>query len=154
MKIKNMYISKTGHYLVASYLSSLEYDVILTDNSQHYNIIADISGRLWKIQTKTTSVSKRLPHRNNEIFGYYFRLEDCVKNIQANCGDDNLIIALVALDKNIIGFLPAIDAKTAIICKTRQHTYDWTTKGLYIEDLSLESAISKINAFNKKKLKL
>ena len=149
-----MYISKTGHYLVASYLSSLGYDVTLTDNSHHYNIIADIEGRLWKIQTKTTSVSKRLPDRNNEIFAYHFRLEDCVKNIQRNSENDDLIIALVALDKNIIGFLPAIDAKTAIICKTRQHTYNWTKKGLYIEDLSLESAINQINAFNKKKLKL
>ena len=81
-----------------------------------FDIVADIDGRLFKIQVKSTRKSKNVLQRKNPIPAYIFHIGN---NGKGNCRKKYTIgqvdiFALVALDTKIIAYLPYFNTQTTM----------------------------------------
>lgn len=101
-----------GEHLVCADIIIKGYNAYLSDQGLPYDIVADIKGRLYKIQVKTTSKYRAVPQRKNHTPAYLFWIKRRGKGGKNTYKErDYDFMALVALDKKIIGYLPFNNVK-------------------------------------------
>ena len=104
-KLTDIQIGKIGAHLVCADLLLKGYDAFLSDEGLPYDIIADING-IKKIQVKTTRMIRQVPQRKKHTEAYLFHIKRCGKGgMKAYTKYDFDIMALVALDKKLIGYV-------------------------------------------------
>ena len=109
---KQLQIGKAGEYLVCADLIIKGYNAYLSDQGLPYDVVADIKGQLYKIQVKTTSKYRAVPQRKKYTPAYLFWIKRCGKGGKKVYKEkDYDFMALVALDKKIIGYLPFDNVK-------------------------------------------
>jgi len=101
-----------GEHLVCADLIIKGYNAYLSDQGLPYDVVADIKGQLYKIQVKTTSKYRAVPQRKKYTPAYLFWIKRCGKGGKKVYKEkDYDFMALVALDKKIIGYLPFDNVK-------------------------------------------
>ena len=104
--IQDLQIGVAGEHLVCADLIKKGYNAYLSDQGLSYDVIADIDGKLYKIQVKTTSKYRAVPQRKKYTPAYLFWIKRCGKGGKKSYTEKDFdFMALVALDKNIIGYL-------------------------------------------------
>jgi len=104
--LSDLQIGIAGEHLVCADLIKKGYKAYLSDQGLAYDVITDIEGKLYKIQVKTTSKYRAIPQRKNHTPAYLFWIKRCGKGGKKTYTDRDFdFMALVALDKGIIGYL-------------------------------------------------
>lgn len=110
--VTDLEIGKAGEHLVCADLIMRGYNAYLSDQGLPYDVVADIKGKLYKIQVKTTSKYRSIPQRKTHTPAYLFWIKRCGKGGKKVYKEkDYDFMALVALDKKIIGYLPFDNVK-------------------------------------------
>ena len=107
MNIQNdLQIGVAGEHLVCADLIIRGHNAYLSDQGLPYDVVADIGGKLYKIQVKTTSKYRAVPQRKNHTPAYLFWIKRKGKGGNKVYSEkDYDFMALVALDKKIIGYV-------------------------------------------------
>lgn len=131
MNIQNdLQIGVAGEHLVCADLITKGYNAYLSDQGLPYDVVADIDGKLYKIQVKTTSKYRAIPQRKNYTPAYLFWIKRCGKGGKKVYKEkDYDFMALVALDKKIVGYLPFDNIKGTM------HLNEEKLKALTLEDV-------------------
>lgn len=105
--VTDLQIGIAGEHLVCADLIVKGHKAYLSDQGLPYDVVADIDGKLYKIQVKTTSKYRAVPQSKNHTPAYLFWIKRCGKKGKKTYKNkDYDFMALVALDKKIIGYLP------------------------------------------------
>lgn len=98
-------IGKIGEHLVCADIMKQGYSAFLADKGCYYDVIAEIDGRLMRIQVKTTRKKMKMPQRKNFYERYQFWVRRYGKGgRKAYEKRDIDLLALVAIDKNIVAY--------------------------------------------------
>jgi hypothetical protein len=110
--ISDMDAGKAGEYIVCADLILAGVTAFPSDQALPFDVVADVNGRLIKIQVKTTRGPRQVPQRIACISSYLFNIKQHGKNKSRiyQAGDVD-IFALVALDTKEIGYIPALEVK-------------------------------------------
>jgi len=145
MLSKELNIGRAGQYLVLADLLLKGVQAFPTDEGIKYDVIADVKGKLIKLQVKTTQNMRILHQHANPI--YFFHIKRCGKNGARyyKIGDFDAF-ALVGLDKKIICYLPFNEKikQNSICIRDKGIIYYGQAKGgkkngLYYQDLTWEA---------------
>mgnify|MGYP001564505010 CR=1 FL=1 len=145
MESKELKIGKAGEHLAVADLLLKGIEAFRSSDGVCYDVVADINGRLIKIQVKTTQKVRLMSQRANPI--YFFHIKRTGKNGNRFYDKKDFdCFALVALDIRKIFYLPFNDRiKSNSIC-IRDRAIDYSghhgggrTNGLYFQDLTWES---------------
>ena len=110
--MRDLQIGIAGEHLVCADMLTKGYNAYLSDQGLPYDVIADINGSLYKIQVKTTSKYRAVPQRKIRTPAYLFWIKRKGKNgNKVYVKDDYDFMALVALDKKIVGYVPFDNVK-------------------------------------------
>ena len=105
-KINDLQIGVAGEHLVCADLIMRGYNAYLSDQGLPYDVVADIEGKLYKIQVKTTRKERPIPQRKKHTPAYLFHIKRCgkhgAKEYQLKDFD---IMALVALDIKAVAYI-------------------------------------------------
>ncbi len=119
-----------GEHLVCADLILRGYNAFLSDQGLPYDVVADIDGRLLKIQVKTTRGPREVPQRANHTPAYIFHVKRCGKGGKKQYGQQDAdLFALVALDSKEVGYISASNMKRTLIVRTEQF------RGQYLNEL-------------------
>lgn len=130
-KISDLSAGKAGEYLVCADIILSGHTAFLSEQGLPFDVIADIDGRLLRIQVKTTRATRAVPQRRaNHTPAYLFHINKCGKFGKQNYKEGDVdIFALVALDTKDIGFLPAKEVRKTMILRSRNY------KGMYYDEI-------------------
>jgi len=110
--MQDLQIGIAGEHLVCADLITKGYNAFLSDQGLPYDVVADIKGKLCKIQVKTTSKPRAIPQRKTHTPAYLFWIKRKGKGGNRIYKEtDYDFMALVALDKKIIGYVPFNNVK-------------------------------------------
>lgn len=139
IEITDMQAGKAGEYLVCADLILKGHIAFPSEQGLPFDVIADISSRLIRIQVKTTRTHVALHQRAEHTPGYIFHVRRMGKEGRGRYEDGVVdLFALVALDTREIGYVAARDVKTTMIFRTK--TFAGKYRG---EDKDLRLAIVK-----------
>jgi hypothetical protein len=112
-----MKIGIAGEHLVCTDLIMQGHNAFLSDQGLPYDIVADIGGRLLKVQVKTTRTNKDAPQRERRTPAYIFNLKRCgKKNKKTRASNDVDLYAMVCLETKQVGYiLPSVITTTVMI---------------------------------------
>ena len=138
-KITDLQIGKAGEYLVCADLIMQGYIAYLSEQGLHYDVVVDVDGKLLRIQVKTTRTYRQVPQREKRTDAYLFNCRRCGKGGRHSYKDEDLdIMAFVAADAKLIGYLPITKVRQTMMLRTHKLNYHGNKSGIYIEDLTLE----------------
>jgi hypothetical protein len=151
MEISNeLNIGRAGEHIAIADLLLKGIQAYTTGQGVRYDVVADINGRLLRLQVKTTQRARILAKHAKPI--YFFDIRRAGKNgfKKYELGQFDGF-ALVALDRREVYYLK-FDGKigSASIC-IRDRNNDYTTKkrgmnnrpGIYLQDLTWENFIKQ-----------
>ena len=148
-KISEINIGTAGEHLVVADLLLKGVNAFITGHGLSYDVVAELDGKLIKIQVKTTKIKRLLKQRANPI--YFFQIKRTGKHgIKRYDKNDFAIYALVALDIKQVFYLNFDNnIKTSSIC-VRDKNIDYSghrgggrPSNLYFQDLTWEKATDK-----------
>lgn len=120
--IDDLAAGKAGEYLVCADLILKGHIAFPSEQGLPYDVVADIGGKLYRVQVKATREVRPVPQRREHMTGYLFHIGRCGKGGYGNYGADDVdLFALVALDTKTIGYLKAEDTKRTMIFRARQN---------------------------------
>jgi hypothetical protein len=103
----DLQVGKAGEYLVCADLILRGLVAYPSEQGLPYDVVADIHGRLLKIQVKTTRKTGPVPQRKNHTAAYKFNINRCGKGGKKGYSEDDFdLMALVALDTKTVAYLP------------------------------------------------
>jgi len=106
MEIDDLQVGVAGEHLVCADLIMKGYNAYLSDQGLPYDVVADINGKLYKIQVKTTSKYRSVPQRKTHTPAYLFFIKRCGKGGKKQYKTtDYDFMALVTLDSKMIGYI-------------------------------------------------
>lgn len=106
IKIDDLKIGIAGEHLVCADLIMQGYDAFLSDQGLPYDVVADIRGRLTKIQVKTTRKHGNISQRTTAIPSYIYHIKRCGKGGKKILTETQIdLFALVCLDTGQVGYL-------------------------------------------------
>lgn len=115
-ELSDLAAGKAGEYLVCADLILRGHTAFLSEQGLPFDVIADVQGRLLRIQVKTTRGLRKVPQRENRHEGYLYHVKRCGKGGKSTySGTDVDVFAFVALDSREIGYLPADMARQTMI---------------------------------------
>jgi hypothetical protein len=126
---------KAGEYLVCADLILKGHVAFPSEQGLPYDVIAQINGRLYKIQVKTTRGPRPVPQRKEYIPAYLFHIRCGKGGIKQYGNDDVDIFALVALDTKCISYIPASDIRSTMIFRSP------ALRGQYKNEIDMQNAI-------------
>lgn len=86
------------------------YDCFHAAQGMPYDLVADIDGRLLRVQVKTTRQPEILSQRNVNRVAYRFWVGRCGKGGKSTYAENDVdLFALVALDTKQVGYLSAVN---------------------------------------------
>lgn len=117
--ISDLAAGKAGEYLVCADLILNGYVAFPSEQGLPYDVVADIGGKLYRVQVKTTRAVMPVPQRTSQIAAYIFHVGRCGKNgIKVYQETDVDIFALVALDTRCIAYMKASNVKRTMIFRS------------------------------------
>lgn len=133
---------KAGEHLVCADLILHGFGAFLSDQGLPFDVVADINGKLLKVQVKTTRKPMAVPQRAVRTEKYLFHVRRCGKGGRMSYQDGDIdLFALVALDSKSIAYLPP-----RLVKQTMFFTLDGDeqSKSIYksLSSYTLEKAIS------------
>lgn len=101
-------IGKAAEHLVCADLILQGYKAFLTGQGLAYDVVAEASGKLIKIQVKSTLNKRPIPQRRREApEGYLFHVRRAGHRSMRRIGNDEFdLLALVALDIRTVAYMP------------------------------------------------
>lgn len=148
---KELNIGRAGEYITLADLLLKGVQAFDTAQGVEYDVIAQVDGRLIKIQVKTTQKMKLRRQAFNPIYFFHIKRtgKGGVKVYEKGSFD---AFALVAIDRREVYYLPFNDnVKTSSICiRDKENKYPNQARGgklngLYLQDLTWENLIKKIS---------
>lgn len=136
-------IGRAGEHVVCAELLMAGYECFLAEGKAPYDIIADVGGRLVRLQVKTTSGVRLAPQRINATPAYTFSARHMGKmqRIGYKAGQADLV-AYVALDRRIVAYLPAERIAQSAVFRLREYDAMYVCKtGMFIDDFPLAKAL-------------
>jgi hypothetical protein len=118
--LSDLAAGKAGEYLVCADLILKGHTAFLSEQGLPFDVIADVSGRLLRVQVKTTRETRAVPQRKEtHTPAYLYHIKRCGKGGKATYGDRDVdLFALVALDTRDIGYLPASLARQTMMFRS------------------------------------
>lgn len=108
--VNDLACGKAGEYLVCADLILRGYVAFPSEQGLPFDVVCEVSGKLLKVQVKTTRKPIPVPQRVNRTDKYCFHVRRCGKGGRRSYQDSDVdLFALVALDSKSIGYLPAAD---------------------------------------------
>lgn len=137
---KGEFIGRAGEHLVASDLLAHGFQCFMCDGKDTYDVVADIGGRLIKIQVKTAGKHTNLPQRKKLMRVYQYNARRHGKNGRFAYADgDADLAAYVMLDRKAVAYLPGDELKATMVLKTADFQTDYFGKrGRYAEELTID----------------
>jgi hypothetical protein len=121
-KIDDLSIGVAGEHLVCADLITQGYTAFLSDQGLPYDVVADIDGKLTKIQVKTTRQCKEVPQRKEHTPAYLFHIKRCGKGgRKTRTASDVDMFALVALDTKQVGYVRSSLIVSTLIVRSDIH---------------------------------
>lgn len=139
---------RAGEHLVCAELLRAGYECFLAEGKAPYDIVADIDGRLVRLQVKTTSGVKFCPQRVNEtpVYAFGARRVGKMQRKGYESGQADLI-AYVALDSHEIAYLPAERVAQSCVFRLRQYEDRYACKtGMFMDQFPLKAALEGLHA--------
>jgi hypothetical protein len=104
----DLMIGVAGEHLVCFDLITRGFTCFMTEQGLPYDIIADINGKLVKVQVKTTRTHSETPQRKNHYPSYLFHVKRCGKGGGKLYGKNDVdIFAVVCVDTKQVGYVSA-----------------------------------------------
>ena len=129
--INDLQAGKAGEYMVCADLIINGYVAFPSEQGLHYDVVLDFSGRLIRIQVKTTRGPRKLTQRVAELNGYIFHIQRMGKGgIKTYDINEIDLFALVALDTRTIGYIPSLKAKRTMVFRCED------SRGLHQNEVS------------------
>jgi hypothetical protein len=126
MLLNETMIGRAGEYLVCADLLLQGYRAFLCDSGLPYDVIVENKNKLIRVQVKTTQKQMSLVKARNPT--YLFHVRRMGKGGHKSYDNSEIdIVALVGLDKRIIGYIPIADTKQTICLRTKD--YQGTYRG-------------------------
>lgn len=115
-KLSDLKIGLAAEYLVCADLILSGREVLRTDQSAAYDLVADTRGWLVRVQVKATAGAKQCPQENmKHVLGYTWHCKrGNTMNIRPYVKGEFDILALVALDSKRIAYIHQSEAKQII----------------------------------------
>lgn len=145
--INDLQIGVAGEYLTCADLILNGYVAFLSEQGLPYDVVFDVSGKLYKVQVKTTRSSRNIPQRKTKIPAFIFHIGrngrgGCRKKYAENQVD---IFALVDLESRGIAYLPYFNTKSTMNFRVPKY------RGSYHDEQGLKNKNKVINLKNKGK---
>jgi hypothetical protein len=108
MNNNDLMIGVAGEHLVCFDLITRGFTCFMTEQGLPYDIIADINGRLVKVQVKATRTHSEIPQRKNHYPSYLFNIRRCGKGGRKLYGENDVdIFAVVCIETKQVGYVSA-----------------------------------------------
>ena len=138
--LSDLAAGKAGEYLVCADLILAGHTAFLSEQGLPFDVVADVNGRLLRVQVKTTRAVRKVPQRIERHDAYLFHVTRCGKGgLQAYGASDVDMFAFVALDSREIGYLPASLARQTMMFRSGK------LRGQYHDEVMAERTV-KIKA--------
>lgn len=122
IEISDLAAGKVGEYLVCADLILRGYTAFPSEQGLPYDVVADIGGRLFKVQVKTTRAPRAIPQRKEHTTGYLFHVGKCGKRGVKQYSDADVdLFALVALDDRVIGYMSPSNVRRTMVFRAPQN---------------------------------
>jgi hypothetical protein len=151
-QITDLEAGKAAEYLVVADLILSGRRAYLTDQGLPYDVILDDDGILFRIQVKASRDPRPVPQRAAFTPGYIFHVKRAGKAGRRRYqGNEFDLLALVALDRRIIAYLPFADASAQclILRPPGYRPAGNATRLENIDQLPVENALAKLRGFRK-----
>jgi hypothetical protein len=150
MKSRELNIGTAGEHLVVADLLLKNVDAFITGQGMNYDVVADMEGRLIRIQVKTTMQKRLMSQRANPI--YFFHIKRTGKGgTRFYTHKDFDVYALVALDIRQVFYLLNNDSvKSSSICVRDRnvnysgHNGGGRPSGFYFQDMTWEKCANQV----------
>ncbi len=140
--MNDLQLGKAGEYLVCADLILRGYIAYPSEQGLHYDVVADVNGKLIRVQVKTTLTYRAIPQRKEYTPGYLFQIMRCGKGGKKRYTNKDVdVFALVSIKENAIGYLPIDKIKTTMCFRTKEFSYQTNEKGRYLQDYPFEEAV-------------
>ena len=139
-------VGKAGEHLVCSDILMHNIPCFIVEGKSHYDLIADINGRLLKIQVKSTASFKDCPQMENSTPVYMFNARKYGKGGRCSYqkGDAD-IIAYVALDKKIIAYMNADKIVQSATFRLREFEKQYYCKtGMFMDNYPFKKVLETL----------
>lgn len=101
-------IGVAGEHLVCFDLITRGFTCFMTEQGLPYDIVADINGKLVKVQVKTTRTHSETPQRKNHYPSYLFYIRRCGKGGKKLYGENDVgLFAVVCVETKQVGYVSA-----------------------------------------------
>lgn len=116
--VTELAIGTAGEHVVCADLLLQGYMAFMSDQNCAYDVVAEVDGRLVRIQVKTTLAAKLTPQRRAHIKSYQWNVRRAGKLGARVYGDDEFdLLALVGLDIRRVAYLPPSKTKQTILIR-------------------------------------
>lgn len=141
-------VGRAGEFLVCAELAIAGYECFLAEGRLPYDVIADVNGKIVRIQVKTTTGVKPCPQRKNYTPVYTFSARHVGKMRRKGYEPGQAdLVAYVALDRRIVAFMPAEKIAQSTVLRLREYEGLYQSRsGMFIEDYPLRAALDAIHA--------
>lgn len=149
MEITDLQAGKAGEYLVCADLISLGYIAYPSEQGLQYDVVCDVGGRLLRIQVKSTRTKQPVPQRVNRTQSYLFHVRRFGKMGRKSYTNKDLdIVALVALDKKLVAYIPIQETKQTMFFRDKEQKISGASRSTkFIQDFPFERALNLFSDF-------
>lgn len=104
----DLMIGVAGEHLVCFDLITRGFTCFMTEQGLPYDVIADINGKLVKVQVKTTRTHSETPQRKNHYPAYLFNVRRCGKGGRKLYEENDVdLFAVVCVETRQVGYVSA-----------------------------------------------
>ena len=138
MNSNDLMIGVAGEHLVCFDLITKGFTAFMTEQGLPYDLIADINGKLTKIQVKTTRTHSATLQRKNHYPSYTFNIRKCGKGGRSSYSSEDVdLFALVCVDTKQVGYVAAHSMPSTLSVRVDAF------KGKYLNEVQ-ESRANKV----------
>lgn len=117
--ITDLQCGKAGEYLVCADLILSGHIAFPSEQGLPFDVVAEVCGRLIRMQVKTTRTVRSIPGRDKHQPGYLFHIKRNGKGGKKTYSPGAVdLFALVALDSKEIGYLAPADVSQTMIFRS------------------------------------
>jgi len=129
MNENDLMIGVAGEHLVCFDLITKGFTAFMTEQGLAYDLVADINGKLTKIQVKTTRTHKNTAQRKNNYPSYTFNIRKSEKGRRRKYSSNDVdIFALVCIDTKQVGYLSGLNMPSTLSIRVEKF------KGNYLNE--------------------
>jgi len=144
MNNNDLMIGVAGEHLVCFDLITKGFTAFMTEQGLPYDLIADINGRMTKIQVKTTRSHKITPQRKNHYHSYIFNIRKCGKGGRSSYDNDDVdIFAIVCVETKQVGYISACGMPSTLSVRVDEF------KGKYLNEVQETRAMNVLELKSK-----